>query len=84
MSRKPKEPIEALTKIVSERQPLSINQVREFAKCYISMRDWSKERMHDFIRANFDVSDDNTVVEIGEPRRKTSPGRGRKQKLDAS
>lgn len=62
MSRKPKEPIEALTKIVSERQPLSINQVREFAKCYISMKWWSKERMHNFIRENFNVDDENKVT----------------------
>lgn len=62
MSRKPKEPIEALTKIVSERQPLSINQVREFAKCYISMNWWSKERMHNFIRENFNVDDENKVT----------------------
>ena len=62
MSRKPKEPIEALTKIVSERQPLSINQVREFAKCYISMKWWSKDRMHKFIRENFNVDDENKVT----------------------
>jgi len=62
MSRKPKEPIEALTKIVSERQPLSINQAREFAKCYISMKWWSKERMHKFIRENFNVDDENKVT----------------------
>lgn len=62
MSRKPKEPIEALTKIVSERQPLSINQVREFAKCYISMKNWSKLAMHNFIRENFNVDDENKVT----------------------
>lgn len=62
MSRKPKEPIDALTKIVSERQPLSINQVREFAKCYISMKSWSKLAMHKFIRENFNVDDENKVT----------------------
>lgn len=62
MARPRTTPIEALTKIVTERQPLSLRDVRYFARCYVDMMEWDKDYMYGVIRENFDVNDDNQVT----------------------
>jgi len=66
MGKKRSEPIDALTKIVTERQPITLRGVRQYAACYVAMKQWTREEMYDFIRANFDVDGDNKVTLRGE------------------
>lgn len=61
MPRPRKEPMEVLTAIVQKRQPLSLRDVRYFARCFVAMSDWSKEDMYQVIRDNFSVDDNNKV-----------------------
>ena len=61
MPRPRKEPMEVLTAIVQKRQPLSLRDVRYFARCFVAMSDWSKEDMYHVIRDNFSVDDNNKV-----------------------
>lgn len=66
MSRARKEPLEVLTAIVQKRQPLSLRDVRYFARCFVAMRDWDKDFMYGVIRENFDVDENNKVTLRGE------------------
>lgn len=62
MGKKRSEPIDALTKIITERQPVTLRGVRQYAACYVAMKQWTREEMYDFIRANFDVDGENKVT----------------------
>jgi len=66
MGKKRSEPIDALTKIITERQPVTLRGVRQYAACYVAMKQWTREEMYDFIRANFDVDGENKVTLRGE------------------
>ncbi len=66
MSRKRSEPIDALTKIVRERQPATLRTVRQYAACYVGMKQWTREEMYEFIKEHFDVDEDNKVTLRGE------------------
>lgn len=66
MGKKRSEPIDALTKIVTERQPITLRGVRQYAACYVAMKEWTREEMYDFIRHNFDVDGENKVTLRGE------------------
>lgn len=61
MPRQRREAMEVLTEIIEKRQPLSLRDVRYFARCFAAMRDWSKEDMYQVIRDNFDVDEENKV-----------------------
>lgn len=61
MPRARREPLEVLHEIVEKRQPLSLRDVRYFARCFAAMRHWSKDEMYEVIRDNFDVDEDNKV-----------------------
>lgn len=54
--------LDALNKIVTERQPLSLRDVRYFARCYVDMMEWDKDHMYQVIRDNFDVNEENKVT----------------------
>lgn len=62
MPRARREPLEVLTEIIEKRQPLSLRDVRYFARCFAAMRDWSKAEMYDVIRENFNVDEQNKVT----------------------
>lgn len=62
MPRPRKEPLEVLTAIVQKRQPLSLRDVRYFARCFVAMSEWSKEDMYQVIRDNFNVDEQNKVT----------------------
>ena len=66
MPRPRKEPLEVLTAIVQKRQPLSLRDVRYFARCFVAMSEWTKEEMYQVIRENFNVDGDNKVTMRGE------------------
>lgn len=61
MPRQRREAMEVLTEIIEKRQPLSLRDVRYFARCFAAMRDWSKDEMYQVIRDNFDVDEENKV-----------------------
>lgn len=61
MPRQRREAMEVLTEIIEKRQPLSLRDVRYFARCFAAMRDWSKDEMYSVIRDNFDVDEENKV-----------------------
>lgn len=62
MPRQRREAMEVLTEIIEKRQPLSLRDVRYFARCFAAMRDWSKDDMYQVIRDNFDVDEENKVT----------------------
>lgn len=62
MPRPRKEPLEVLTAIVQKRQPLSLRDVRYFARCFVAMSEWTKEEMYAVIRDNFNVDEQNKVT----------------------
>lgn len=62
MPRPRKEPLEVLTAIVQKRQPLSLRDVRYFARCFVAMSEWTKEDMYQVIRENFNVDEQNKVT----------------------
>lgn len=62
MARPSKEPMEALNYIIEKRQPLSLRDVRYFGRCYVSLRDWTKDEMYAVIRENFNVDEQNKVT----------------------
>lgn len=62
MPRPRKEPLEVLTAIVQKRQPLSLRDVRYFARCFVAMSDWTKDEMYAVIRENFNVDENNKVT----------------------
>lgn len=62
MPRPRKEPLEVLTAIVQKRQPLSLRDVRYFARCFVAMSEWTKEEMYQVIRDNFNVDENNKVT----------------------
>lgn len=66
MGKKRSDPIDALTKIITERQPVTLRGVRQYAACYVAMKDWSREEMYGFIRENFLVDEHNKVTLRGE------------------
>ncbi len=66
MGKKRSEPIDALTKIVTERQPITLRGVRQYAACYVGMKQWTREEMYGFIRKHFDVDGENKVTLRGE------------------
>lgn len=66
MGKKRSDPIDALTKIITERQPVTLRGVRQYAACYVAMKEWSREEMYGFIRENFSVDGDNKVTLRGE------------------
>lgn len=66
MPRPRKEPLEVLTAIVQKRQPLSLRDVRYFARCYVVFAEMDKETMYQMIRENFNVDENNKVTLRGE------------------
>ncbi len=66
MGKKRSDPIDALTKIVTERQPITLRGVRQYAACYVAMKQWTREEMYDFIREHFAVDGENKVTLKGE------------------
>ncbi len=63
MSRKRKEPLEAIQKVVSERQPIKMSQVWVYVKCYLNAAAIGREATYKLIRDNYDVDDNNYVKE---------------------
>lgn len=55
--------LEVMTKIISERQPITLAKVRQFANSYVEWRGYEKEEMYDFIRKNFYVDSQNFAHE---------------------
>lgn len=66
MPRPRREPLEVLTAIVRKRQPLSLRDVRYFARCYVVFAEMQKENMYELIRENFSVDGDNKVTMRGD------------------
>ena len=66
MPRPRRSEIEVLTNIVEKRQPLSLRDVRYFARCYMVFSETDKETMYEMIRANFSVDENNKVTLRGE------------------
>ncbi|QAY00213.1 hypothetical protein KGB42_gp02 [Salmonella phage Seszw_1] len=62
MPRPRREPMDIITSIVEKRQPLTLRDVRYFARCYVALADMPKEDMYDLIRANFNVDEYNRVT----------------------
>lgn len=62
MPRPRREPMDIITSIVEKRQPLTLRDVRYFARCYVALADMSKNEMYDLIRANFNVDEYNRVT----------------------
>lgn len=62
MPRPRREPLEVLTAIVQKRQPLSLRDVRYFARCYVVFAEMDKDSMYELIRDNFNVDGDNKVT----------------------
>lgn len=66
MPRPRREPLEVLTNIVEKRQPLSLRDVRYFARCYVVFAEMQKDEMYELIRENFNVDSDNKVTMRGD------------------
>ena len=66
MPRPRRTEIEVLTNIVEKRQPLSLRDVRYFARCYVVFAEMDKETMYELIRENFSVDGDNKVTMRGD------------------
>lgn len=66
MPRPRRSEIEVLTNIVEKRQPLSLRDVRYFARCYVVFAEMDKETMYEMIRVNFSVDENNKVTLRGE------------------
>lgn len=66
MPRPRREPMDIVTSIVEKRQPLTLRDVRYFARCYVALADMSKEDMYELIRDNFNVDSDNKVTMRGD------------------
>ena len=66
MPRPRREPLEVLTAIVHKRQPLSLRDVRYFARCYVVFAEMQKDEMYELIRDNFNVDGDNKVTMRGD------------------
>lgn len=66
MPRPRRSEIEVLTNIVEKRQPLSLRDVRYFARCYVVFAEMDKETMYEMIRENFNVDENNKVTLRGE------------------
>ena len=54
------------TSIVEKRQPLTLRDVRYFARCYVALADMPKDEMYQMIRENFNVDENNKVTLRGE------------------
>lgn len=66
MPRPRRSEIEVLTNIVEKRQPLSLRDVRYFARCYVVFAEMDKETMYEMIRENFNVDENNKVTLRGD------------------
>lgn len=66
MPRPRRSEIEVLTNIVEKRQPLSLRDVRYFARCYVVFAEMDKETMYEMIRENFNVNENNKVTLRGD------------------
>lgn len=66
MPRPRRSEIEVLTNIVEKRQPLSLRDVRYFARCYVVFSEMDKETMYGMIRENFNVDENNKVTLRGD------------------
>ena len=66
MPRPRREPMGIITSIVEKRQPLTLRDVRYFARCYVALADMPKDDMYALIRANLNVEEYNRVTR---PRR---------------
>lgn len=66
MPRLRRSEIEVLTNIVEKRQPLSLRDVRYFARCYVVFAEMQKDEMYQMIRENFNVDENNKVTLRGE------------------
>lgn len=66
MPRPRRSEIEVLTNIVEKRQPLSLRDVRYFARCYVVFAEMQKDDMYQIIRENFNVDENNKVTLRGE------------------
>lgn len=66
MPRPRRSETEVLTNIVEKRQPLSLRDVRYFARCYVVFAEMDKETMYEMIRENFSVDENNKVTLRGE------------------
>lgn len=62
MPRPRREPLEVLTNIVEKRQPLSLRDVRYFARCYVVFAEMHKDETYQMIRENFNVDENNKVT----------------------
>jgi len=62
MPRPRRSEIEVLTNIVEKRQPLSLRDVRYFARCFVAMSEWTKDEMYAVIRDNFYVDENNNAI----------------------
>lgn len=62
MPRPRREPMDIITSIVEKRQPLTLRDVRYFARCYVALADMPKDEMYDLIRVNFNVDEHNRVT----------------------
>ena len=62
MPRPRREPMDIITSIVEKRQPLTLRDVRYFARCYVALADMPKDEMYDLIRDNFSVDEYNRVT----------------------
>lgn len=65
MPRPRREPMDIITSIVEKRQPLTLRDVRHFARCYVALADMPKNEMYQMIRTNFNVDEHNRVTMPG-------------------
>ncbi len=65
MPRPRREPMDIITSIVEKRQPLTLRDVRYFARCYVALADMPKDEMYNLIRDNFNVDENNRVTMKG-------------------
>ena len=54
--------MDIITSIVEKRQPLTLRDVRYFARCYVALADMPKDDMYQMIRENFNVDENNRVT----------------------
>lgn len=64
MGRPRKEPLEILERIIRQRQPMTLRDVRYFAYSYVATGEMSKDELYDLIRANFSVEVNDAGREI--------------------
>ena len=62
MSRKRREPIDVLTKVIGERQPIRISLVMDFAMCYVNCQEMGRKAVYAMINESFTVKNDFVSV----------------------